>query len=101
MFFCTEKQQQLIAEAGAILAGAPAGKLLDSRPVGDIADPDERRTAIDAILAPYDLRVDFGSTGSRSFGKASTSCRKAGTNLGWSSLTRAVNSGSMVLALST
>jgi hypothetical protein len=55
----TEKQQQLIAEAEAVLAGEPAGKLLDGQPVGDIADTDERRPAIDVILAPYDLRVDW------------------------------------------
>jgi hypothetical protein len=55
----TEKQQQLIAEAEAVLAGEPAGKLLDGQPVGDIADTDERRAALDVILAPYDLCVDW------------------------------------------
>ena len=55
----TEKQQQLIAEAEAVLAGEPAGKLLDGQSVGNIADTDERRAAIDAILASYDLCVDW------------------------------------------
>ena len=59
MIICTEKQQRLIAEAEAVLAGNPAAKLLDGQPVGDTADPGERRTAIDAILASYDLCVDW------------------------------------------
>ena len=59
MIICTEKQQRLIAEAEAVLAGNPTAKLLDLEPVGDIADPGERRTAIDAILASYDLCVDW------------------------------------------
>ena len=59
MVIHTEKQQRLIAEAEAVLAGAPAGKILDGQPVGDIADPDERRATIETILAPYDLRVDW------------------------------------------
>jgi len=59
MFFYTEKQQQLITEAEAILAGEPAGKFLDGQPVGDITDPAERRAAIDVILVPCDLCVDW------------------------------------------
>ena len=59
MIIRTEKQQQLIAEAEAVLAGEPAGNLLDGQPIGDVADADERRPAIDAILASYDLCVDW------------------------------------------
>ena len=53
------KQQQLITETEAILAGEPAGKFLDGQPVGDITDPAQRRAAIDVILAPCDLCVDW------------------------------------------
>jgi hypothetical protein len=59
MPFYTEKQQQLIAEAGTFLAAEPAQRFLDGHPVGDIANPVDRRSAIDTILAPYDLRVDW------------------------------------------
>ena len=57
--FYTEKQRELIVEAETIVAGESVGRPLDGQPVGDIVDPDERRSAIDAILAPYDLRVDW------------------------------------------
>jgi hypothetical protein len=59
MPFYTEKQKQLIAEVESILAAEPAGRFLNGHPVGDITDPAETRSAIDAILAPYDLRVDW------------------------------------------